>query len=460
MINKKLEINLKSEKAITLIALVITIIVLLILAGVSISMLSGDNSILNRATTARENTGTAQIDEKVKIANASAITIGQGTIDYDVLVEELEKQLGQQGESNWTISAKDTKPWIVTAGGNTYEISGTAKKEALTEQEDGTFIDSDNNEWVFIEVPKSVTASATTENEIYGALRDYCKDVISVGTSSDSYTTTTRGYKDEWYAWDNNAIVTEATASEKQKKLTNGCGLNLDDYKKLKKEMLYSIKENGGFYIGKYETGISGTKENTTAARTSSGEASQKAVIQADFQPYNWVTCSQAQNLAKGLAPEGKTTSLLFGIQWDLVLKFIKVKENISENTILTSNSTTWGNYSNNNSTNGTFNITSEHAMASSDYGASFSAITKGTEKSGTKLLTTGSSTGLAKQNIYDFAGNVNEWTLEQTSDSSYSCALRGGDCFSHGGYGPASYRSSYNPTFSDGSVGFRVALY
>ena len=311
-------------------------------------------------------------------------------------------------------------------------------------------------------MPKSVTASSTTDDEIYAALRTYCNDVISVGTNSDSNKTTTQGFKDEWYAYDedNYAAITESTATSEQKSLTNGCGLNLKDYKKLKKEMLNSIKENGGFYIGKYETGIYGTKENTTAARTSSGEASQKAVIQADFQPYNWVTCSQAQNLAKGLAPEGKTTSLLFGIQWDLVLKFIKVKENLSENTILISNSTTWGNYCNNNSTNGTFNITSGHAMASSDYGASFSAITKGTEKSGTKLLTTGSSTGLAKQNIYDFAGNVYEWTLEQTSNSGNPCVYRGGNYEYGGVVDSVSTRYSYRPIYSNSNIGFRVALY
>ena len=57
---------LKSSKGITLIALVVTIIVLLILAGISISMLSGDNSILQRATDAKEKTERASVVEQAR----------------------------------------------------------------------------------------------------------------------------------------------------------------------------------------------------------------------------------------------------------------------------------------------------------------------------------------------------------------------------------------------------------
>ena len=53
---KTLKRGLKTKKGITLIALVITIIVLLILAGVSIAMLTGENGILNKATTAKQKT--------------------------------------------------------------------------------------------------------------------------------------------------------------------------------------------------------------------------------------------------------------------------------------------------------------------------------------------------------------------------------------------------------------------
>ena len=59
---------LKNNKGITLIALVITIIVLLILAGVSIAMLTGDNGILTQATSARNDTKAAEVADKINMA--------------------------------------------------------------------------------------------------------------------------------------------------------------------------------------------------------------------------------------------------------------------------------------------------------------------------------------------------------------------------------------------------------
>lgn len=70
---------MKSQKGITLIALVITIIVLLILAGVTIAMLTGDNGILNKATTAVNNTTEAELKEAVRLAVATNITNNDGS---------------------------------------------------------------------------------------------------------------------------------------------------------------------------------------------------------------------------------------------------------------------------------------------------------------------------------------------------------------------------------------------
>ena len=56
-----------NNKGITLIALVITIIVLLILAGVSIAMLTGQNGILTQASTSKEKTNAAEVAERVNV---------------------------------------------------------------------------------------------------------------------------------------------------------------------------------------------------------------------------------------------------------------------------------------------------------------------------------------------------------------------------------------------------------
>ena len=62
--------------------------------------------------------------------------------------------------------------------------------------------------------------------------------------------------------------------------------------------------------------------------------------------------------------------------------------------------------------------------------------------------------------NIYDLAGNVYEWTLEKGTDAGYPCAVRGGNIYVDGSYGPASDRISDSMSGSDGSAGFRPALY
>ena len=81
----------KKEEGITLIALVVTIIVLLILAGISISMLSGDNSILGKATQAKEDTEIAEEKEMIKMASMQAlIEKKHGIITKTELSNELE----------------------------------------------------------------------------------------------------------------------------------------------------------------------------------------------------------------------------------------------------------------------------------------------------------------------------------------------------------------------------------
>ena len=79
------------KKGITLLALVITIIVLLILAGVSITMISGNNSLINQAIRAKELTEEKQIDNNIKIAYLAAMTTGSGEVDKSKLEYELDK---------------------------------------------------------------------------------------------------------------------------------------------------------------------------------------------------------------------------------------------------------------------------------------------------------------------------------------------------------------------------------
>ena len=140
----------------------------------------------------------------------------------------------------------------------------------------------------------------------------------------------------------------------------------------------------------------------------------------------------------------------MFGIQWDLVCKYLEVKGKLAIADI-NSNSTSWGNYSNVERT-----ISSDKAKQ----GSSWTSIT-GTKPASSVLLTTGASEETNKMNIYDFAGNEFEWTLEHaTSVSGSPCANRGGYCYYSGSDYPASYRSYGYTTYPHSGVGFRSALY
>ena len=110
----------KEAKGITLIALVITIIVLLILAGVAIATLTGENGILTKANNAKIETTKAGAEEKVKIAVLASY--GQhGGLDYEVLEKNLNKIEGKTSQIPSPIT-KDSFPIVVTVDGYNVKI--------------------------------------------------------------------------------------------------------------------------------------------------------------------------------------------------------------------------------------------------------------------------------------------------------------------------------------------------
>lgn len=107
--------KLKERKGITLIALVITIIVLLILAGVSIAMLTGENGILTKAKSEKTRTENASAEEKVKLAIMGVIAD-----DGQITVAELKTEVGYQGGK----VTGDTFPVTVTMDGHDFTVDG------------------------------------------------------------------------------------------------------------------------------------------------------------------------------------------------------------------------------------------------------------------------------------------------------------------------------------------------
>ncbi len=479
---------IRKSKGITLIALVITIIVLLILAGVTISMLTGENGILKQATNAKDTTDKSEFEEQVKLAVMASKTNDTGNIN----TSDLEMELNKINGAKITKSTNNELPWTVKKG--SYEttitaegtiISNTTGKDDNTKIDYGTkkpsedtrtvieqataakpegstidsttnentgivMIDSNKNEWVWVEVPATVFATATSNTDydkIKADLIEYTKDY-----RNDKYV-------DEWYARDTTSqIITASTEglTEEQKMMNNGCGLTFYEYNTNYNKMLSSIYTNKGFYVGRYEAGIFGSDTDISLARNENGKItndSPKAVSKKDMIPYNNLNCKDSQQLANQMATGNKTSSLMFGIQWDLVCKFLEVKGDwdTSTNTAqyyIKENSISWGNF-----VDSGFIVNSANAKGYASQWGDASGMSKsaGIET----LLTTGASEQNKKMNIYDFAGNQFEFTLEMTN-TFYPYIFRGG---AYNGDGVASDRGN-NVTLESVLLGFRSALY
>ncbi len=442
----------KDVKGITLIALVITIIILLILAGISIAMLTGENGILTKANTSKQETTKQGAKEKVQVEVMGSYD-NNGKINLEELNGNLKNNISNltyQGQPISNSNKIENLPEMVTVDGYEIEIKENGEVIIVGEQQeepkktlpstadtkpflpDGATVledkldkgvvikDSSENEWVWIEVPKSIYPEGTEKTEhsaIETAMQTYAKDYRQSGYSDTFYSTAQHGFKDS------------------------------TDYDDWKKSMLESVFTNGGFYIGRYEIG-------TTTPRTNKSEALTTPYIKQDLYPCNFITCAQAQELAKQLSTGGRQASLMFGIQWDLILKHIEEKGAKTQNELKT-DSSSWGNYN-----NVTFEITrGEYTTAPSTSG-SWNAITTYTKPASNVLLTTGGTDRNSILNIHNLAGNVKENTLERATNNTSPCACRGGYYRISGNAQPACYRAGETTIYSIYDIGARPALW
>ena len=340
-------------------------------------------------------------------------------IPVENITIDVDSALGIAGKINKTTEGNKNVPVTPTADTAPFYPDETFTKEEETDLDNGLVIkDASRNEYVWIEVPKSLYANSsyntetTTGDKKPSSSTDYDKIEYCLHKYTDYYRNGT-SYTDTYYS-------DETT------------GLTSAQYTELKQKMLKSVYENGGFWIGRYEAGIEKNRTSSTIdLATAPAPLSKKGTTENAVYPYTYVTCSQAQTIASKLSTgKSYTSSLMFGVQWDLVLKHIETKIGSSNLTtsdgknILTQDSSSWGNYS------------SSSAKQS------------------------GSSETYKKMNIYDLAGNVREWTLEYTASTGNPCALRGGEYGNTGSSNPASDRVRSSTSYSGDFIGFRPSLY
>lgn len=371
----------------------------------------------------------------------------RNTVDNTVIYFELEEKWTPTYDKSGIYKDKNNNIVKVPKG---FQVCVTPGKNTVDE---GIVIRNaeTDDRYVWIEVPKSIYMAASSET-----------DYENIESDMQNYTAIYKegyeNYADIWYAFDGDTLLTEDTENltDEQKMLNNGCGLDYNDYIELRNNMYSSIYNNGGFWIGQYEAGTS------VAMDYPNDELITPVSIEGAY-PCNYITCAKAQEVAGNIDSGDYTSSLMFGIQWDLVLKFIENKSDKTKYEI-NKNSLSWGNYYESTFTidRGEYTIQTADKDSWKEYTQNMSNYVLNENKlSDTNiLLTAGASEYNKILNIYDFAGNVAEWTLEYSGDSSDVSCVRGGNKSTQTNNIFSSSRIKESENVQNDNIGFRVALY
>lgn len=416
------------NKGVTLIALAVTIVVMLILAGVTISVLNGENGIVKQAQKAKEESKIKELKEKVRIDIAGKrVENINGELRVSVLKEILDKYFDNvpvetQITSETKLKAKEEygkyemKISDIDVGEITYETSYTIFKDVNGEQvpiPEGYIVSENSDENI---VNKGLVISDSRGNEY-----------VWISCTVDSSSNKLQYKRTEWGVekdgTDNSrAIKDELTLKDidvTYSKTDTDNGINEEISKEIVAQInaeKESIKKYGGYYIGRYEVG----KDNKTA------------VIKAEQEPYVNIKWSKAYELAKGIGGgEGATTYLCSSYSWDTAINFIQ--------------NTTGKNYA-------TSIIGFNGNWKSQEVKDSSGKVIKPVNTA--QRLNTGLTTALC--NIYDMGGNVGEFTTELNPGTSETVVLRGGPYNNT----PAGYRWDVNSGYADSVYGFRATLF
>ena len=470
--------HLKPNKGITLIALVLTIIVLLILAGVTIAALSGPNGILTNATKAREDNAKAEVIDQARVDILAKQTEKMGesptageleqilTPKYGTLSNEenvLDRTLTT--EDGYQIPVRDI--W-----NGTLSAASTGGIEVGEKAEEDTTINGEEGAYNNPTIPKGFKA-VDTETAKWNDSNGWQNGLVIEDATSDPVTqgsqfvwVPVQNYEDfhliEGYYEGSLDNMLDSSVHEKPSREaganTEGTEPGLPNTQNTTNgttesiAMYSSVNKYGGFYIARYEAGINGTTESTedNTADKQTQDGSVKPVSKQGVGVWNFIAwggtrgetspndglpgddtkdgaVKVARSMYNNVYTGNKNTetnvksTLCYGVQWDAVMNFMDNKYVNGKAEGYVKNSENQGNYA------------------------------------GT-IARTGDKETYAVKNIYDMAGNVYEWTMEAYGTDIR--VTRGGNYSNSGDNDPASGRSYSNPDYSYNYIGFRVTLY
>ena len=431
----------KNINGITLIALIITIIVLIILAGISISMLTGQNGILTQAQNAKNSTEQSGAKEKVELAVTGAIGQSQdGKVTIDNLKTEISNYGGSLEKNEFpTLANIDNNKFLVKSDGSVLrykemsEITGQETENTTTKDSLGNYIIVPAG-FKIINPTDNVTKGIVIEDISHTATEGSQFVWIPVGNvikdSNGNTETITLGR----YVFNEDGTINEELSKiepEDQLKISfsssgyyteglkdsNTINMHAKDIKDFKNKVTNITQ---GYYIGRYEA-----RTNIKRTLSTTDDKLTKITVKPDEYVYNYTTQLQASALSRKMYSDSNFESdLMNSYAWDTATLFLQKFDNRSDK-IKT--------YSRQNSLNAEL------------------------ANQGTNKLEASKQDAVC--NVWDMASNCYEWTTETYSNAEYPCARRGGGYYSIS-YDYTSTRSANSVSGSNDGGAFRPLLY
>jgi len=526
----------KSIKGITLVALVITIVILLILAGISIQAIT-NTGLFENAKRAAEESKYANAEEKVKMAVMASYD-ENASLNKDLLKDSLNKIDGinpKVTEVTWDLKVNvDGYEFTITEVG-TVTCVGRKDQEKLPEnskdnpQDAGTEVavkdswktqtarhikTNDGSEVTEVEKVSTVYAISVGNGETVPVPYGF----YYVGGSINTGVIISDNEADKYDGKTDKTTHDYATKLKGNQFVWIPCTIN--EYTKIDFGMQNmaswdretntaeeeQIEKYGGFYVGRYEAGVSTLDEETNTFKESVTFTNNKSLfsavgIQSGINGWGWqnydyiargktVPDASYPNKATGNIVEKANSipyyhadyytavemsrrlydnnsyvqsGLITGTQWDMMMKFLSESSDYSD-----MKSTNWGNYDNVSLTNLRGYYTNVNTSnASTDGFKSTEGFTTNSETSSWVILTTGSTEQVLRKGLYDVAGNLWEWTQESSyvANLGYNITFNTYNLRSGSFYGtytsiPACYRGFVCATSANTDYGFRPVLY